>query len=78
MTTLTIGHGGEMVLPETVRDRYGLVPEAPVRIIETRHGILLVPLSDATIDVALAEELAEWQALGAESWGAFPYESDGA
>jgi hypothetical protein len=51
-----------------------MAPATPVRIIETRGGVLLVPLGDAPMSPELAEELAEWQALGAESWEMFPYE----
>jgi bifunctional DNA-binding transcriptional regulator/antitoxin component of YhaV-PrlF toxin-antitoxin module len=77
MVDLTVGHAGEIVLPSEVRDRYGLVPDRPVRIVETRSGILLVPLADAPPSEELARELAEWQALGAESWELFPYEHPG-
>ena len=48
MTQLIVGHRGEVTLPDTVRERYGLSPETPVRLVETRSGILLVP--DATKD----------------------------
>jgi hypothetical protein len=34
-------------------------------------------LGDAPMSPELAEELAEWQSLGAESWEMFPYEEDG-
>ncbi len=60
MTSLTVGRGGEIALPEAVRERYGLIPDAPVRVIETRTGILLVPLTDAQMSPELAWELAEW------------------
>jgi bifunctional DNA-binding transcriptional regulator/antitoxin component of YhaV-PrlF toxin-antitoxin module len=61
-------------LPESVRERYGLSPDTPVRVVETRTGILLVPLTDAPMSPELARELAEWQSLSTESWSAFPYE----
>jgi hypothetical protein len=44
---------------------------------ETRGGILLVPLGDAPMSPELAEELADWQALGAESWDWFPFDEEG-
>ncbi len=72
--TLTMEQDGKITLPETVRDQYRLQPGAPIRMIETQHGILLVPLTDAPMSRALAEELQEWQALGAESLAMFPYE----
>jgi bifunctional DNA-binding transcriptional regulator/antitoxin component of YhaV-PrlF toxin-antitoxin module len=74
MSTLTLGHGGEITLPGTLRDRYGLVPDRRLRVIETRSGILLVPLTDAPMGPELRAELAEWQALADETWGEFPYE----
>jgi bifunctional DNA-binding transcriptional regulator/antitoxin component of YhaV-PrlF toxin-antitoxin module len=77
MTRLTVGQGGEIALPPELRERYGLAPESPVRLIETRHGILVVPLSEAPVSSELAQELAEWQALAAEAWELFPYEDNG-
>ena len=72
--TLTIEQDGKITLPDTVRDRYRLQPGVPMRIIETHHGILLVPLTEVPMSRTLAEELQEWQALGAESLAMFPYE----
>jgi bifunctional DNA-binding transcriptional regulator/antitoxin component of YhaV-PrlF toxin-antitoxin module len=74
---LTVGPAGQIELPDEVRDRYGMAPATPVRIIETRGGVLLVPLGDAPMSRELAEELATWQALGAESWEMFPFDEDG-
>ena len=76
MEILTVGPSGEIELPDKVRERYGLAPASPVRFIETRGGILLVPLGDAPMSAELADELAEWQALGAESWEMFPFEEE--
>ncbi len=76
MEILTVGPAGQIELPGKVRERYGLTPSTPVRIIETCDGILLIPLSDAPMNAELAEELAEWQALGAETWEMFPYEQE--
>jgi bifunctional DNA-binding transcriptional regulator/antitoxin component of YhaV-PrlF toxin-antitoxin module len=73
---LTVGPSGEIELPEKVRERYGIAPASPVRLIETRGGILLVPLSDAPMSAELAEELAQWQALSAEAWEMFPFEEE--
>jgi bifunctional DNA-binding transcriptional regulator/antitoxin component of YhaV-PrlF toxin-antitoxin module len=74
MTQLIVGHRGEVTLPDTVRERYGLSPDTPVRLVETRSGILLVPLTDAPMSAELAQELAEWQALSAQTWDLCPYE----
>lgn len=74
MVSLTVGKMGEIALPDTVRARYGMAPDTPVRIIETRRGILIVPLTDEPMSQELAEELAEWQTLSAEVWEMLPYE----
>ena len=76
MEILTVGPSGEVELPDKVRERYGIAPASPVRLIETRGGILLVPLSDAPMSAELADELAQWQALSAESWEMFPFEEE--
>ena len=74
MTSMTIGRGGEVTLPTEMQERYGLKPETPVRLIETRDGILLIPLTDAPMSAELALELKEWQAIGTDAWAQFPYE----
>jgi bifunctional DNA-binding transcriptional regulator/antitoxin component of YhaV-PrlF toxin-antitoxin module len=51
---LTVGPGGEIDLPEMIRKRYGMAPATPIRVVETRGGILLVPLSDAPMNAELA------------------------
>ena len=71
---LVIEGGGRITLPSEVLDRYGLTDETAVRIIETQKGILLIPLTDEPMSEALADELREWQAVGGESWGMFPFE----
>ena len=77
MEILTVGPGGQIELPDEVRDRYGMAPATSIRIIETRGGVLLVPLGKTPISAELAEELDQWQAMGAESWGMFPFEEEG-
>jgi bifunctional DNA-binding transcriptional regulator/antitoxin component of YhaV-PrlF toxin-antitoxin module len=77
METLIVGPSGAIELPDSVRQRYGMTPTTPVRIIETRGGVLLVPLSDEPMSAELVAELAEWQALGAQSWEMFPFEEEG-
>ncbi len=71
---LIVEDGGKITLPATVRDRYGLAQDTPVRMIQTRNGILLIPLTDEPMSEALSSELAEWQSVGAESFEMFPYE----
>ncbi len=58
---------GKITLPEDLVHRYHLDEHTPIRVIETRTGILLVPLTDAPMTDALRSELEDWQALGAES-----------
>jgi bifunctional DNA-binding transcriptional regulator/antitoxin component of YhaV-PrlF toxin-antitoxin module len=67
---------GKITLPDDVRSRYGLSGHTPIRIIETRTGILLVPLSNEPMSQALASELEDWQALGQDSLSMFPYDED--
>ena len=59
MEILTVGPAGEIALPDSVRDRYGIAPATPIRIIETRGGILLIPLSDEPMSHELAEVVAQ-------------------
>ncbi|MGB9179836.1 MAG: hypothetical protein WCB68_11380 [Pyrinomonadaceae bacterium] len=72
--TLIIEDGGKITLPGEVLVRYGLAEETPVRLIETQKGILLIPLTNEPMSETLLAELAEWQAVGAETWETFPYE----
>ena len=76
MTTMTMGREGEFTLPPGVQERFGLLPETPVRLIETQSGVLLVPLTGAPMSEELAQELQEWEVLGQETWAQFPYEDD--
>ncbi len=76
MATLTVGSAGEVFLPNGVRERYGLTPDTPIRVVETRAGILLVPQTGEPMSAGLAREIEEWQALGVESWEMFPYEEE--
>ena len=72
---LTI-ENGRITLPRDVVGRYRLEDDTPLRMIETRSGILLVPLTKEPMSSALSAEIAKWQALGVESLELFPYESD--
>lgn len=75
MADVLVGIDGHIALPEIVRKKYHLTPETPIRLIETRSGILLVPITDEPMGDELAQELAEWQALSLECWDRFPYVS---
>jgi bifunctional DNA-binding transcriptional regulator/antitoxin component of YhaV-PrlF toxin-antitoxin module len=76
MTCLKSGSRGEITLPENLRARHGIASDTPIRVIETRNGILLVPLTKEPISPALAQELEEWQSLAATSWEKFDYLND--
>ena len=67
---------GRITLPKDVVGRYRLEDDTPLRMIETRSGILLIPLTKEPISSDLSAEIADWQTLGAESLELFPYESD--
>jgi hypothetical protein len=76
MTNITMNPSGEIALPPDVRARRGFTPQTPIRVIETRSGVLLVPLTEEPMDPVLAQELADWQALSATTWDMFPYHDD--
>lgn len=63
-----------MTLPAAVQERSGLRPGVSVRLVETRSGLLLVSLTGAPMSAELAQELQEWQVLGADTWAQLPYE----
>ena len=70
---LTI-ENGRITLPKDVVGRYRLEDDTALRMIETRSGILLIPLTKEPMSSALSAEIAEWQTLGAEGLELFPYE----
>lgn len=71
--TLNVATDGQIILPSDLRERYQLTPNTPVRLIETRNGILLVPLTGAPMSEELAQEIGAWQALAGETFDLFPY-----
>jgi bifunctional DNA-binding transcriptional regulator/antitoxin component of YhaV-PrlF toxin-antitoxin module len=73
---VTIEDGGKITLPAAVRSRYGLAEHTPVRVIETRTGILLVPLTQDPMSESLEDELQAWRSVGAEGFDMFPYDED--
>jgi bifunctional DNA-binding transcriptional regulator/antitoxin component of YhaV-PrlF toxin-antitoxin module len=76
MTEVPIQSGGEITLPAETCRRYGMTANTMVRLIETPSGVLLIPLTNEPMQPALRDELEQWQALAAESWDRFPYESE--
>ncbi len=77
MSSATVTSAGEIALPAELRERHGLAANSKVRVVETRHGILLVPLTNEPMASELAQELADWQSLGAAAWDSFPYKERG-
>jgi bifunctional DNA-binding transcriptional regulator/antitoxin component of YhaV-PrlF toxin-antitoxin module len=71
MPNLTVEPNGKIMLPDELRRRYGFREETSVRVVETRNGVLLIPLTDAPMSAELAQELEEWQYLAASSWEMF-------
>ncbi len=71
MTRMTVGPEGQLTLLPTVQAQYGWQPGAAVRIVETRGVVLLVPLTNEPLPIQLAQELAQWQELGAAHRGHF-------
>lgn len=71
---LKVGKEGEIQVPDEVRNRYHLEPETPVRLVETRAGILIIPLATPHASSELEAELAQWQDVAVSSWELFPYE----
>lgn len=67
---------GKITLPKDVVGRYRLADNTPLKMIETRNGILLIPITDEPMSPSLRAEIEEWQAVGADSLELFPYESD--
>jgi len=74
LENLIVENGGRITLPEEVVNRYQLEDDTAIRVIETRNGILLIPLTDAPMDEVLLAELEEWQTLGTANFETFPFE----
>lgn len=76
MSTTTLNRAGDLTLPASTKERYGLRPDTQIRIVETSQGILLVPASKEPPSEELMAELREWQELGTSSWANFPYDEN--
>ena len=74
MTTLIAGPTDRVSLPAELCARHGWQAETPVRVIETRHGVLLIPLTDLPMSDELKLELEDWQSHSGVALEAFPYE----
>lgn len=76
---MTIEDGGKItlpddLLPDDLLSRYGLAKRTSVRVIATRAGILLVPLTSEPMSNELFSELEAWQSIGNEGFEIFPYD----
>lgn len=72
--SLVVEPGGKIRLPESITDRYNLAPDTQLRVVETRSGILLIPLTGDPMSEQLQSELADWQALSQSSLDSLPFE----
>ena len=77
MSSATVTSNGEIALPAELLHRHGLASNSRVRLVETRQGILLVPLTDEPMSPELTQDLVEWQLLGAVAGDNLPYRPDG-
>jgi bifunctional DNA-binding transcriptional regulator/antitoxin component of YhaV-PrlF toxin-antitoxin module len=75
MPNVNVEPSGKITLPDELRQRYGFREETSVRVVETRNGVLLIPLTDAPMSPELARELEEWQSLATSAWEMFDYQS---
>lgn len=75
MTALLVEATGKIKLPQKSLKRYGWEKSTLVRLIETKEGILLVPMHNAPMNKELQSEIAEWQDAASETWDTFTYET---
>ena len=76
MTALLLEPNGTIRLPKESLKRYGFEEKTPIRVIETKEGVLLIPLTDQPMSDELKQEIAQWQEASSETWEEFPYESE--
>lgn len=74
MASVTMTSDRKIAIPPEICDKHGFTPDTPIRIVETRNGILLIPLTKTPMTDELAQELEDWQALSISTWERFPYE----
>lgn len=74
MPMIELTPAGDIPLPSEMRDRHGFLPGAPIRVVETRSGVLLISAASRELDPEFAAELEAWQVLAATSLSAFTYE----
>lgn len=75
MTAILLEANGTIKLPKKSLKRYGFEQKTPIRLIETKEGVLLIPITNEPMSDELKQEIAEWQAASSETLQDFPYES---
>jgi bifunctional DNA-binding transcriptional regulator/antitoxin component of YhaV-PrlF toxin-antitoxin module len=68
MSSIKMSKDGQIALPLELREKHGFSQHTPIRIVETRSGLLLVPLTNQPMSKQLEQEIAAWQALSVASW----------
>ena len=76
MTDILTDANGQVTIPADIRRRCGMMPRTPVRVVETKGGVLLVPLTDAPMPPELSAELGAWTHLGAISATEWVYDEE--
>jgi hypothetical protein len=75
MTALLLETNGTIKLPTESLKRYGFEQKMPIRLIETKEGVLLVPITNQPMSNELSREIAQWQEASSETWEDFSYET---
>jgi bifunctional DNA-binding transcriptional regulator/antitoxin component of YhaV-PrlF toxin-antitoxin module len=75
MTTVLLEINGTIRLPKESLERYGFEQKMPIRLIETKEGVLLIPITNQPMSDELSSEITEWQEAACETWEEFPYET---
>ena len=62
VSSTTITDQGALLIPESLRDSFGLTPGSTVIFEETERGLLLRPSHEAMIEIYTDERIAEFEA----------------
>src|SRR6266852_2006013 len=71
MSNVTMTNDRKIALPPELCAKHGFTTGTPIRIVETRTGLLLIPLTKTPMTPELTREVAEWQELSLSSWELF-------
>ncbi len=75
MTAVLLETNGTVRLPKESIKRYGFEQKMSIRLIETKEGVLLVPITNQSLSEELSREIAEWHEAGSETWEDFSFET---